>query len=1228
MGILEEQFFNILNKNSKKKNNKQDRNDLQQLQDEEKKKSPGVVEIQIDQKKLKKQQKLTIEGIEVIFPYEPYDVQINYMASVIRSLNKKSNALLQSPTGTGKTLCLLCATMAWLHNKRKDQIAKKEKDPVRIVYSSRTHSQIKQVIKELKKTVYLPTSSILASRDQYCIKRDFQPLKGHALISSCLKACKGGLDENSTRCDYFKSVHQDKSEQFLNQILDIEELKDLGRQKTFCPYFHSRRVKDVCDIILLPYNYLLDANSFPVFNIDLKDCVIIFDEAHNVQNVSENGSSFSLSITALAEVESEISQLETHILKQWKDPNKTSDKFKKKMQNVSEIDTQGLKTTTQMCKDALGPVIALKQYMQDLMEDKMNQLQKSSKDEAGFVAEGKKVFDLIEKATQIKKLEQTTVLDYFKNQGKRLESKKLAREVTNSKFKEGCMDPSISFEKLRELNPNNIILTSGTLAPFEPWKAELKMDFGEILNNGHVINKQENLLAGVIRKGPAQKQLIFDYQNRDNEEMINDLGMSIMNLCRVIPYGVLIVFSSYQVLSRCKATWFNHHFNIMSRLSEVKEVFIEPQNSQDMKTTMNSYIEKANTKKGAIMMAVCRGKVSEGIDFTDNLARAVFIVGVPYPPKEDKKITLKQDYLDTVFKKNDISSELKLQGKDWYVQQAVRAMNQAVGRVIRHRNDWGAVFFCDVRYDGNTLKSAISDWVRSVLNIWPTFTDSYKASITFYTKWIEFVKQNQPKNLQEVNQMLEDENSRNGNNSQSSWKPINTNYKKQNVMLNSLNLLQKKRSQEADVHDLNEEQKSQGSEIFQTNLSSNNNQGLNFFQNNQAKFQLTLNKPNTNQINFTNIKQKISQNLSHSQSINQEKQNQIKQFPNDNIQNQNPSNSSILDSLSAKNNNKLGLLLQNKIPSLKQTEKNLNFNFKPQPYKTTKPQNSSTIFQEQKQADNLSNSAENNKNHQNKSGPKLVQQLLSQQKIKKPEEKQQKNNQQFQFTNELSNDNSNNPMKMEIEKEQEKINNEQNQIFNQNNQLQLQHKNQLEHFENDSDKFYQELYANQTQEQIEQISRNRLQQKMLNNPKHKKRESRDDFQKKLNLIKNKQQNNDNLTNLNKNNINNNITNNNFNNPLLEKQQQIKQQNQQNFQNFQKPQNQTQSNKIQNSQQSYESDDIDTSKCIICKRKNIKNPLLNKFCGHVACQRCWAQQIQISLKCICKKPLNEKNLINY
>ena len=51
-------------------------------------------------------------------------------------------------------------------------------------------------------------------------------------------------------------------------------------------------------------------------------------------------------------------------------------------------------------------------------------------------------------------------------------------------------------------------------------------------------------------------------------------------------------------------------------------------------------------KKGAIIFAVCRGKISEGLDFSDEAARSVIIIGIPYPMTLDPKTILKKYYLD------------------------------------------------------------------------------------------------------------------------------------------------------------------------------------------------------------------------------------------------------------------------------------------------------------------------------------------------------------------------------------------------------------------------------------------------------------------------------------------------------------------------------------------------------------------------------------------------------
>jgi len=47
-----------------------------------------------------------------------------------------------------------------------------------------------------------------------------------------------------------------------------------------------------------------------------------------------------------------------------------------------------------------------------------------------------------------------------------------------------------------------------------------------------------------------------------------------------------------------------------------------------------SHIKKGN---GAVLLAVHRGKISEGMDFSDDMARMVVLVGIPYPPIKDDK---------------------------------------------------------------------------------------------------------------------------------------------------------------------------------------------------------------------------------------------------------------------------------------------------------------------------------------------------------------------------------------------------------------------------------------------------------------------------------------------------------------------------------------------------------------------------------------------------------------
>ena len=113
---------------------------------------------------------------------------------------------------------------------------------------------------------------------------------------------------------------------------------------------------------------------------------------------------------------------------------------------------------------------------------------------------------------------------------------------------------------------------------------------------------------------------------------------------------------------------------------------------------------------GALFIAVCRGKVSEGLDFADNNARAVICLGIPFPAIKSPEVDLKMKYNDQRKQKN----KNILTGNAWYEIQAFRALNQALGRCIRHRRDWGAILMVDARYGQITrYVESLSKWVIS-----------------------------------------------------------------------------------------------------------------------------------------------------------------------------------------------------------------------------------------------------------------------------------------------------------------------------------------------------------------------------------------------------------------------------------------------------------------------------------------------------------------------------------
>ncbi|KAL0597043.1 Fanconi anemia group J protein, partial [Plecturocebus cupreus] len=92
------------------------------------------------------------------------------------------------------------------------------------------------------------------------------------------------------------------------------------------------------------------------------------------------------------------------------------------------------------------------------------------------------------------------------------------------------------------------------------------------------------------------------------------------------------------LLEKLKERWLST--GLWHNLELVKTVIVEPQGGEktDFDALLQVYydaIKYKGEKDGALLVAVCRGKVSEGLDFSDDNARAVITIGIPFPNVKD-----------------------------------------------------------------------------------------------------------------------------------------------------------------------------------------------------------------------------------------------------------------------------------------------------------------------------------------------------------------------------------------------------------------------------------------------------------------------------------------------------------------------------------------------------------------------------------------------------------------
>lgn len=295
------------------------------------------------------------------------------------------------------------------------------------------------------------------------------------------------------------------------------------------------------------------------------------------------------------------------------------------------------------------------------------------------------------------------------------------------------LDPTFHFKDIVE-EARAVVLAGGTMSPMKDYEQHLLsyLDPSKImtLSCGHVI-PPSNLLAIPVVQAMSGTDFDLTFESRNKEKTLLDLGEAVLSFAQHIPDGVVVFFPSYSYLDTCIAAWkrlspASSKASFWDSFNQTKPVFLEQRSNNQSAPDKQSYTKDAAVDsvltaysaaiasgkgRGALLFAVIGGTLSEGINFSDALGRGVVVIGLPFPNPHSAEWKAKMQYISAKEQKN--GGDGKAMAREFYENACMRAVNQCVGRAIRHKGDYAAIMMLDKRYGSARIQSKLPKWIRS-----------------------------------------------------------------------------------------------------------------------------------------------------------------------------------------------------------------------------------------------------------------------------------------------------------------------------------------------------------------------------------------------------------------------------------------------------------------------------------------------------------------------------------
>ncbi|CUM63243.1 uncharacterized protein PRCAT00000814001 [Priceomyces carsonii] len=702
--------------------------------------------------------KFFIDDLPVLFPYARiYPEQYAYMCDIKKTLDVGGNCILEMPSGTGKTISLLSLTVAYQMHYPEHR---------KIVYCSRTMSEIEKALIELHKLMEYRTDELgyvedfrglgLTSRKNLCLN----PLiskerKGVVVDEKCRRITNGQLKEKiekgqveptpeNSLCSFHEELYNYEQHNLIPEgVYSFDALVKYCKSKGTCPYFTVRRMIPFCNIIIYSYHYLLDPKIAERVSRELsKDSIVIFDEAHNIDNVCIESLSLDLTDDTLKRATKGVGKLNVAV-----NDMKTQDS--ERLQNEYEKLVEGLReaeiarneelfmSNPTLPQDLLDEAIPgnirkaehfisfLKRFI-EYLKTRMKVLHVISETPISFLQHLKELtfidkkplrfcserLSLLVRTLELSDIEDFTalkdiatfatlvstyesgfqlILEPFETEG---------ASVPNPILHFTCLDASIAIKPVFD-RFSSVIITSGTISPLDMYPKML--NFQTVIQESYTMTlAKRSFLPMIVTKGSDQVSISSRFEIRNDPSVVRNYGSLLIEFAKITPDGMVVFFPSYLYMESIISMW--QTMGVLDEVWKHKLILVETPDAQETSLALETYRNACSNGRGAVLLSVARGKVSEGIDFDHHYGRTVLMIGIPFQYTESRILKARLEFL---------RDHYQIRENDFLSFDAMRHAAQCLGRVLRGKDDYGIMVLADRRF--SRKKSQLPKWIAQAL---------------------------------------------------------------------------------------------------------------------------------------------------------------------------------------------------------------------------------------------------------------------------------------------------------------------------------------------------------------------------------------------------------------------------------------------------------------------------------------------------------------------------------